>query len=91
MIKGIQRSMIVLKNTGSPIFEEAYFILREGSGRKADRGDMVSEASRIIAANRIPPEPLFNGRARRRRERLLRLILFLAGLLIGGAAALIFL
>ncbi len=47
MYKGYKRKVIVVKDTGSRLFDSAYFIVREG----ADEGgikDMVEEASRII-------------------------------------------
>ena len=44
MIKGAQKRMRVVKTTDSPIFEEAYFVLR----RESNGGDMVEEANRII-------------------------------------------
>lgn len=47
MLKGIERSMVVLKNTGSPLYEEAYFILKKDSAGKK-HAEMVSECNRII-------------------------------------------
>ena len=45
--------MIMLKNTGSEIFDEAYFILKEERMLKGDvsENDMVREASRIVNDN----------------------------------------
>ena len=49
MLKGCQKKIIVMKNTGSPIFEEAYFILSENAQRAhTSERDMISEANRII-------------------------------------------
>lgn len=48
MIKGCQKRIIHITNTGSPYFEEAYFILKndeDGCCGKTD--DMVREALRI--------------------------------------------
>lgn len=51
-VRGYQRKVIYLKNTGSHIFDEAYFVVREDSeGTPASEGDMISEANRIIAEN----------------------------------------
>lgn len=47
MLKGCERRIIYIKDTGSTLFKEAYFVLREGAPRK-DRFDMVNEAMRII-------------------------------------------
>ncbi len=47
---GRQKKMIVLKRTGSPYFEEAYFILRDGEECAVATGDdMAAEAERIIS------------------------------------------
>ncbi len=81
MIKGASRRMVVLKNTGSPLFEEAYFILREEAKEKSPRLDMISEANRIVAANALPRERT------RRGEAVTRLLFFLLGALFGGGGA----
>jgi hypothetical protein len=47
MIKGAQKSMIVVKTAESRMFEEAYFVIRREA--RGTRGDMVQEADRIIA------------------------------------------
>ena len=51
-MRGCQKRVVFLKNTGSPYFEEAYFVVRQEEGR--DMGtteEMVVEASRIIDEN----------------------------------------
>ena len=48
-MKGYQKKVIYLKNTGSHIFDEAmFFVSREGEEQRARYSDMVDEASRII-------------------------------------------
>ena len=47
MIKGCERRIIYIRDTESPIFKEAYFILRDGASPKR-KDDMVAEAMRII-------------------------------------------
>ena len=48
-MRGYQKRVIYLKNTGSPLFDEAYFIVsREGEATGLASGDMVYEANRII-------------------------------------------
>lgn len=47
MIKGIGKQVVVLKNTGSELFEEAIFILKEGVSARKD--DMIAECRRIIS------------------------------------------
>lgn len=54
MLKGCKKNVVYVKNTGSEIFEEAYFIVsdsKEAKGR-AD-SDIVSEAGRIISCSPI--------------------------------------
>ena len=48
-MKGYQKKVIYLKNTGSPIFDEAvFFVSREGEEQGLGQYDMVTEATRII-------------------------------------------
>ena len=48
-MKGYQRKVIHIKNTGSYLFDEAYFVLsRDGEDLKLGEDDMVTEANRII-------------------------------------------
>ena len=48
-MKGYQRKVIHIKNTGSYLFDEAYFVLsRDGEDLQLDEDDMVAEANRII-------------------------------------------
>ena len=53
LLKGVNKRVIVIKNPGSEIFEEAYFIIKSGNGKNAVRqskeNDMVTEANRIIS------------------------------------------
>ncbi len=53
MIKGCARRMIILKDTGSDFFEEAYFVLKSSpdTGLIRSEKDFVAEANRIIASN----------------------------------------
>jgi len=47
MIKGCKKNIIHITNTGSPYFEEAYFIVRRGGEIDISEDDIVKEASRI--------------------------------------------
>jgi hypothetical protein len=47
MIKGINKNMIVVKNTGSRYFEEAHFIVKNGASDCSER-DLLKEASKIV-------------------------------------------
>jgi len=85
MIKGTHRHMVILKNTESPLFEEAYFILRDQANPTDCRGDMVAEANRIIAANTLPPT------RKPKHEKIKHLLFFLLGALAGsGVTAMLF-
>ena len=51
-MRGYQRRVIFLKNTGSALFDEAYFVMRsEEMTEGKTEADMVSEAARIIEEN----------------------------------------
>lgn len=47
MVKGCQKTVIYLKNTGSDYFDEAYFVLTDDIYDCTD-GDLIAEANRII-------------------------------------------
>lgn len=55
LYKGCQKKMIMLKNTGSELFEEAYFILKDKDDKstKLSETDMIREANKIIANNAV--------------------------------------
>ncbi len=58
-MKGCQKRIIVMKNTGSRLFDEAYFILKENAVRTQaiSEHDMVGEAARIISENMLIADP----------------------------------
>ena len=51
MLRGYQKRVIHLKNTGSSLFDEAYFIISGKEERALGSSDMVKEANRIIKEN----------------------------------------
>ena len=54
MLRGTQKHMIVVRTRNSPLFEEAYFVMRRDADKlEADRPDMLWEANRIIE-NSLP-------------------------------------
>ena len=75
--KKIEKKIIYVKDTGSKIFEEAYFVIRrgvdEGEGRPSEN-DMVREATRIVSQNSAAYPA-----ARRRSRWRMKLLAFLAG------------
>ena len=76
---GYQRKIIHLKNTGSYLFDEAYFVLsRDGEDLHLGEDDMVKEANRIIDnRNSIKIEKNFFRRNKR------QIITLLAGIFLG--------
>ena len=67
MIKGSEKRMICIRDTGSPIFTEAYFILRENAA-SVPKGDMVTEAMRIIRERAQTPSKMAGKRCPDRRS-----------------------
>ena len=53
LLKGVNKRVIVIKNPGSEIFEEAYFIIKSGGVKgvikQSKENEMVIEANRIIS------------------------------------------
>ena len=49
-MRGTQKRVVYLKNTGSDMFEEAYFIIREklSVDSSSFENELIKEASRII-------------------------------------------
>ena len=48
-MRGYQKKVIFLKDTGSHLFDEAYFVVsRKGEEAHIEQSDMVFEANRII-------------------------------------------
>ena len=53
MVKGYQRKMICVKQTGSEWFEEAYFLLRQDTEEPLyDEECLIREANRIVSEQR---------------------------------------
>ena len=55
MFRGCQKKMIKLKNIGSGVFDEAYFILKDVAAESPyiTETDMIKEANRIIGDNSL--------------------------------------
>lgn len=57
-MRGYQKKVIFLKNTGSHLFDEAYFVVsREGEEAAVGQSNMVSEANRIIRESMVDDAP----------------------------------
>ncbi len=53
-MRGYQKKVVYLKNTGSPVFEEAYFVIKTDC-QKEDKytGEkLIEEANRIVEENK---------------------------------------
>lgn len=77
-MRGSEKKIIYVRDTGSKLFEEAYFVLRRGVSAEADpmsEEDMVREASRIVEEGNVS-YPASARRARHRRS----WALFLSGM-----------
>ena len=72
MIKGCQKKIIHITNTGSPYFEEAYLILRRGGdfsdGEDAGEMDMVQEAVKIAEGGSAALSPRRERKRKRRNQ-----------------------
>lgn len=49
MIRGCAKNVIVVKNTGGELFDEAYFIVKPGR-RDNKKSDFMTEVNRIISS-----------------------------------------
>ena len=48
-VRGCQKKIVYFKNTGSKLFDEAYFVISDKTDKnKAVSDDMIAEANRII-------------------------------------------
>ncbi len=85
-MRGYQKKVIFLKNTGSHLFDEAYFVVsRQGEEAAVGQSNMVLEANRIIRES-MGEETLGRGRGRRILDFLLP---FLLGVLFTVTAVMI--
>ncbi len=85
MFKGCKREAIVLKDTGSDLFEEAHFLLRDGAARPGEE-DLVAEAEQVIARARIGRM----AQSAKHRDALRQALWFVIGLLTGMGLMLLF-
>ena len=82
-MRGYQKRVVYLKNPGSAIFEEAYFVIRDGQECKETEKSIVDEANRIIRENS-------EGESFKRRGRIRSSILpFTIGITVGFTALLL--
>ncbi len=59
MIKGCAKRVVVVRDIESNFFEEAFFIVKQGSNAaKSGEGDFINEANRIVKHN-LPSKNMF--------------------------------
>ena len=62
-MRGYQKKVIFLKDTGSHLFDEAYFVIsRKGEEAELSKSDMIFEANRIIKESLGEREKRFKGK-----------------------------
>ncbi|MBR2343645.1 MAG: hypothetical protein IKA64_05260 [Clostridia bacterium] len=86
MVRGYQRRVVFLKNTGSTLFDEAYFLMSDTEACSGvTDAEMVKEANRIIEQN-LTRDGYSDSGARRALKFILRqLPAFLAGAVFSAA------
>lgn len=57
MIKGIQRRIIMVKDTESPYFDSAYFVIKSDISATHRESDILTEANRMLESynKNMPP------------------------------------
>lgn len=84
MIKGCQKKIIMINDTGSDVFDQAYFIVKDNENdRKLSKTDMIREANRIIEENLLGA--YFCGSKTNGRKKEYGRFVFFLGALCGGA------
>ena len=53
MVRGTQKKVVYIKNTGGAVFDEAFFLLKEERGSGFSGDDILREADRIIAERTV--------------------------------------
>ena len=77
-MRGYQKKVIFLKDTGSHLFEEAYFVVsRKGEEANVEQSDMVFEANRIIKESLENKESRI--KSQKKRNKLGFIIPFISG------------
>ncbi len=60
MIKGCAKRVVVVRDIDSNFFEEAFFIVKQGSNTaKSGEGDFINEANRIVKYD-LPSKNMFS-------------------------------
>ena len=87
MIKGCQKKIIMINDTGSDVFEQAYFIVKDERNGAISKTDMIREANRIIENNLLGPY-FSSARTKKIKKKTETLTFFLGSVCGGGFVAL---
>ncbi|MBO5908370.1 MAG: hypothetical protein J6Q67_01085 [Clostridia bacterium] len=79
-MRGYKKKVILIKNTGSDMFEEAFFVLK--SDNKEENRQINLTRDMVYEANRVIDEKVVDDRKRKSAVILASLISFLSGALI---------
>lgn len=91
MLKGCKKNVIYIKNTGSELFEEAYFIVCESSASGKRENDILDEANKIISNSPIRNYFLGDEPKRKTKKRFSALSFILGAAVMGTLNTLIYL
>ena len=98
MLKGCQRRIIMVKDTGSKYFDSAYFVIKHDLPSSSLESDMLAEAHRMIDACEIKnasseksSTSAVSAASKRKKlsSTLMGLMLFLAGVSLAATVILI--
>ena len=79
-MRGYKKKVILIKNTGSDMFEEAFFVLK--SDNKEENRQINLTRDMVYEANKVIDEKVADDRKRKSAVILASLISFLSGALI---------
>ena len=82
MVRGCQKKIVYLKNTGSEVFDEAFFVVKENTSEIIEECDMVKEATKILNESFFTEEK-DNIILRIRRSIKSKILPFFMGVVIG--------
>ncbi len=89
MIKGINKNMIVVKNTGSKYFEEAHFIVKTSISEPTER-DLLKEATQIVGKLLSESGKVSKPKGTILKKLVTLVLSFFSGALIGISLCLLF-
>ena len=82
MIKGCNRRGVGMKNTGSDMFDEAYFLIKENAVHKSGRRSGMVEAAQMIVEG-IEGKDERKRKKEKRRSAVINTLFFFFGICIG--------